>query len=65
MSTDEGLQRACDEPKYAYMVTEHFAFKYFENLSCKLDRIEKDYIPLTISMIVSKEFPYTEIINYK
>ncbi|PSN30384.1 hypothetical protein C0J52_21778 [Blattella germanica] len=63
-STLEGLQRICDSHKYAYMVTEHFAQKYFGNITCKLETMKGDYIPFSLSMIVKKKFPYKGIINY-
>ncbi|KAJ9596034.1 hypothetical protein L9F63_012767, partial [Diploptera punctata] len=64
-STMEGLQRACDDPKYAYMVTWHFATMYFNRITCKLESIDEDYIPFSLSMIVKKNYPYTDIINHK
>jgi hypothetical protein len=64
-SLHEGLMRVCERRNYAFMLSLDIALALLKDMPCVLTPVLGASIPDTLSLVMAKGSPYTEIVNYK
>lgn len=62
-SDDEGFQRVCSVPNYAYLTYTELEYQETSTRSCALTEIPKIYIPGSLALTTVKNSPYKGIFN--
>jgi hypothetical protein len=62
-SDDEGFQRVCDVPNYAYMTFTEIENHEAGTFNCDLTEIPQIYIPGSMGVTTVKQSPYKRIFN--
>jgi hypothetical protein len=62
-SDNEGFQRVCDVPNYAYMTFTQLQNHEAGTFKCDLTEIPQIYIPGSMGIITVKQSPYKGIFN--
>ncbi|PSN33461.1 Ionotropic receptor 146 [Blattella germanica] len=63
-SVSEGLLRLCKQPKYAFMASLDIAMALVNDFPCNVIPVTGASIPDTLAIAISKNSPYTQLINY-
>lgn len=62
-SDDEGFQRVCSVPNYAYITYTELEYKETTTFSCDLTEIPQIYIPGSLAITTVKNSPYKGTFN--
>ena len=65
ITIEEGMQRVCDESKYAFMTSLDVVLGSLDLISCKLMSVLGASIPESLAIAIAKKNPYRSLINYK
>jgi hypothetical protein len=62
-SDDEGFQRVCHVPNYAYMTYTELGYQETGAFNCDLTEIPQIYIPGSLAITTVKKSPYKGIVS--
>ncbi|XP_069696795.1 glutamate receptor U1-like [Periplaneta americana] len=63
-TTSEGLQRVCEDYKYAFLATRESTEQLAANLSCRLTALPRAYLPGSRAMAVARGSPYLGVFSH-
>jgi len=63
--TVSGLQRVCDQSKYAFVVDSMRAFSVSNSVTCDLVAVPDAFIPASATFLIAKHSPFRRLINSK
>jgi hypothetical protein len=64
-SDTEGLERACRDHKYSYLISDTTLRGLARRIPCRIVGIPQAYYSITASMIIRKSSPYKRIFSHQ